>query len=277
MLEDLLEAESAEKGPWKMIFLAMAIGAVAIALAIVISSGTETGHLIVAFACIAAAPLMVRVIEIEEHEDTEPWLANSEIGLLVRHGDMIAVFAFYFIGIIVITSLFFVVFPVPVMDSAFASQLNELNAIQGMRATGNVASPCGFACLVENNMSVLALVFLFSFVFGAGAVYIITWNASIVGVLIGTLARQQAAATGSSLIMAYLIALPYALISLFPHGIFEIGSYLLGGLAAGILSSALIRKDYKNRAVLRDIVTITLLAIVCVVIGAAIEAAAAAV
>ncbi len=275
MLESLLEAEKAEKSPWKMLFLAIAIGAVSIALSAIIGSGQESGHLVVAFACIAAAPLLVRIIQIEEHEDTEPWLAKSEVGLLVRHGDMFAVFGFYFIGFIIITSLFFTVFPSEIMTEVFSSQVTELEAIQGLRTTGQVTNACGFMCLVENNIGVLVLVMLFSFVFGAGAIYIITWNASVVGVLIGMIAREQAANTGSPLIVAYLMALPYSLISLFPHGIFEIGSYFLGGLAAGMLSAAVIRKDYKNKRVLKDIFTVTLIAIVFVIIGAAIEAAAA--
>lgn len=272
MLESLLEAEKAEKSPWKVFFLAIAIGAVAITLAAVLGAGDETGHLVVAFACIAATPMFVKIIQIEEREDTEPWLAKNEFGLLMRHGDMFAVFGFYFIGFIVITSLFFTMFPGEVMNDVFSTQLNELEKINGLKGTGNLASACGFMCLVQNNVSVLALVMLFSFVFGAGAVYIITWNASVVGVFIGSIAKQQAITTGSK-IMAYFIALPYSLIALFPHGIFEVGSYFLGGLTAGMLSAAIIRKDYKNKRVLIDIVTVAVLAIIFIVIGAAIEAA----
>ncbi|MFC2174743.1 stage II sporulation protein M [archaeon] len=275
MLESLLEAEKAEKAPWKMIFLAMAIGAVAIALTAVIGTGQESGHLVVAFACIAAAPLMVRVIQIEEHDDAEPWLSKSNIGLLVRHGDMFAVYGCYFLGFIIITSLFFTVFPLETMEGVFSSQVSELSAIESLRSTGHVAKACGFTCLVWNNLGVLALVLLFSFVFGAGAVYIITWNASIVGVLIGMLARQHAAQTGGSLIASYLTALPYSLISLFPHGIFEIGAYFLGGLGAGMLSAAMLRRDFKNHVVMKDIFIVLILAVVFVVIGALIEAAAA--
>ncbi len=270
MLESLLEAERAEKSPWKVIFVAIAIGAVAIALAAIIGQGSESGHLVVAFACIAAAPLMVQVIHIEEREDTKPWFSKSEIGLLMRHGDMFAVYTFYFIGIIIVTSLFFTIFPANVMGQVFANQVKELGAINSLRMTGHIASACGFMCLVENNLGVLGLVMLFSFMFGAGAVYIITWNASIVGVLIGTIARQQAA-MGSSLAMSYLIALPYSLVSIFPHGVFEIGGYFLGGLTSGMLGAAMLRSDYKNKTVMKDLTIITLLSVIFVIIGAAIE------
>ena len=274
MLESLLEAERAEKSPWKVMFLAIAIGAVAIALAAIIGGGNESGHLVVAFACIAAAPLMVRVIHIEERADTQPWFSKSEIGLLMRHGDMFAVYTFYFIGIIVIASLFFTLFPADVMGQVFASQVKELGAINALRGTGHVVSACGFACIIENNLGVLGLVMLFSFMFGAGAVYIITWNASVVGVLVGTIARQHAASNGGSLTLAYLVALPYSLISIFPHGVFEIGGYFFGGLASGMLGAAMLRNDYKNRTVMKDLTIIVVLAVIFVVIGAAIESSA---
>ena len=271
MLESLLEAEKAEKSPWKVLFIAIAIGAVAIALAAIIGGGNESGHLVVAFACIAAAPMMVRVIHIEERADTQPWFSKSEIGLLMRHGDMFAVYAFYFIGIIIITSLFFTVFPPDVMGQVFANQVKELGAINALHGTAHAVGACGFMCLIENNLGVLGLVMLFSFMFGAGAVYIITWNASVVGVLVGTIAKQHAASGGGSLILAYLVALPYSLISIFPHGVFEIGGYFLGGLASGMLGAAMIRSDYKNRTVMKDLTIIVVLATLFVVIGAAIE------
>jgi len=274
VLESLLEAGKAEKSPWKVMFLAIAIGAVAIALAAIIGQGNESGHLVVAFACIAAAPLMVKVIHIEERADTQPWFSKSEIGLLMRHGDMFAVYTFYFIGIILITSLFFTMFPADVMGHVFSSQVNELGAINALRGTGRAVSACGFTCLIENNLGVLGLVMLFSFMFGAGAVYIITWNASVVGVLIGTIARQQSASNGWPLILSYLVALPYSLISIFPHGVFEIGGYFLGGLASGMLGAAMLRNDYKNRTVMKDLTLIVVLAVLFVVIGATIESSA---
>lgn len=273
MLESLLQPEGAERAPWKMLFLAMALGAISMALAAIIGQGVETGHLFVAFTCIGAAPLMVRLIQLEEEHD-EDKSVHGEIGILVRHSGMIEAYAFYFLGIIVISSLFFVVFPSDVMNSVLSSQLGELGAIEGLRTTGRAVSACGFMCLLENNIGVLVLVLVFSFVFGAGAVYINTWNASIVGTLIGTIAKQQAAASGGSVILAYLVALPYALISIFPHGIFEIGSYFVGGLAGGMLGAAMIRRDWKDPVVLKDIVTMFLIAVLFVVVGAAIESAA---
>jgi len=126
---------------------------------------------------------------------------------------------------------------------------------------------CDFMCLFQNNLIVLALVLVFSFVFGAGAIYIITWNATIVGVLIGTIARSG----GGNVIVNYLIALPMSLLSLLPHGIFEIGAYFFGGLAGGMLSAALVRGKLPKKSVIKDVFTIFLIAVVLVAIGALVE------
>ena len=41
----------------------------------------------------------------------------------------------------------------------------------------------------------------------------------------------------NDMVVSYLIALPCSLLSLLPHGIFEISAYFLAGLAGGILST----------------------------------------
>ena len=72
MLESILTEELASQGPWRMFFLAIAIGAVSIALATVLGAGEDTSHLMVAFACIALVltlplyPLIMLAVVIED-------------------------------------------------------------------------------------------------------------------------------------------------------------------------------------------------------------------
>jgi uncharacterized membrane protein SpoIIM required for sporulation len=263
MLESLLSPEKAEKRPYMMLFYAIALALVATGMALVVS-GNNAGYLVIAFICIGAAPMMVRLIMIEEEEDEE--VKGPEIGLLARHGDLFAVYGFYFIGIIAAISLVYVLLPPALEQPTFGPQLTELNAIKAL-ATGHATSNCGFACLLTNNLTVLALELLFSFIFGAGAAYIITWNASIVGVLIGVTAKT---APGNP-VLNYLVALPISLVKLFPHGFFEIGAYFFGGIAGGMLSALVIKGHWKNKTVIKDILTIVAIAVVMIVIGAVIE------
>lgn len=259
----MLSPEKAEKRPYEMFFFAIALALVATGLALVVS-GNNAGHLVIAFICIGTAPMMVRLIMIEEEEDETTH--ESEINLLSRHGDLFAVYGFYFLGIIAAISLVFVLLPPALEQPTFGPQLTELNAIKAL-ATAHATTNCGFTCLLSNNLTVLALELLFSFIFGAGAAYIITWNASIVGVLIGMTAK---AAPGNP-VLNYLVALPISLVKLFPHGFFEIGAYFFGGIAGGMLSAMVIRGHWHNKSVIKDIATITAIAVVMIVIGAVIE------
>jgi uncharacterized membrane protein SpoIIM required for sporulation len=270
MLESILSAEVAERKPWELLFVAIAIGGVATALAALVGQGKETGHLVVAFASIGAAPLLVRLMAIEEEKDEV--LTGGHI--VARHWPVIEAYGYYFIGIVVIVSLLHVILPGQLVNQVYSSQLDELKAIKalaaGSDATARAVSACRFECLLENNLGVLALVLVFSFLFGSGAVYILTWNASIVGTLIGTIAHQNAAAYGGP-VMSYLVALPMSLIAILPHGMFEIGAYFLGGLAGGILSMAIVRGHLTHKQILADVLTITALAVIFVIVGALVE------
>ncbi|MCD6522672.1 MAG: stage II sporulation protein M [Candidatus Diapherotrites archaeon] len=270
MLESLINPEVAEKRPYEVMFLAFIMAVVSMGMATLVGRGAEVSHLAVAFICIGAAPLMVHAIRLEAKED-ELFENESEFNILHRHGDMLEIYGYYFLGVILAFSLMYVILPSQPAYNLFAAQSNELNIIHDMRGTGNVAKPCGFFCIFQNNLEVLILATIFSFVFGAGAVYIITWNASIVGVFVGIMAKELAAKQGYNVVMAYLIALPVALISLFPHGIFEIGAYFFGGLAGGMLSASLLRGKLGKKVVIRDIATMFLLAVLFVAIGAVIE------
>ncbi|MBN3037182.1 MAG: stage II sporulation protein M [Candidatus Diapherotrites archaeon] len=264
MIESLLRPDVVKKRPYEMFFLAVVIGIVAVWTATLVGGPAEVGHLGVAFACIAMTPILVRIFQMEEEKDEHEFRGS----FVVRHGAAIEAYGYYFVGLIVSISLVYALLPASSAQTMFEPQVHELTVIQSM-STGRVASTCGFFCLLENNLGVLALTILFSFVFGAGAIYILTWNASIVGVLIGMMTKN---AGGTSMITDYLIALPTSLIALMPHGIFEIGAYLFGGLAGGMLSACMIRGHLPKKEVIRDIATIALFSILLVAIGAVIEA-----
>lgn len=291
MLESLLKPEVLEQRTYEMFFMALAIGAISITLSTIIGRGDEIAHLGVAFCCIAMAPILVRIIQMEEQKD------NCErVGpFFGGYWTIIKTYSFYFLGIIVIFSLIFALLPEEYSVDIFSAQVKELKAIRSL-GSGRAVSGCGFLCILENNIGVLMLTILFSFVFGAGAIYIITWNASIIGVLIGLAAKEGAGqltlvqissalppvcqsmvdgacagAGGYSIIISYLIALPCSILALIPHGIFEIGAYFMAGLAGGIVSTISISNSLPDREVLLHTGLLLLGAFLMVVIGALIE------
>ncbi len=265
MLESILDPLTAKKRPYEMFFLAIAICIVSVALAVGIKGVSDVGFLSIAFMCIGAAPLMVRVLRIEEREDEE-----EKESFFQRHKDIIEIYGYYFIGVVVAVSLLFFLLPPNVSNTIFSSQVAEVKTIRGSY-TGRATGTCGFTCLAQNNLTVVGFALLFSFLFGAGAVFIISWNASIIGVLIGVTARAQASAHGA--ITSYLMALMTFMLKLTPHGAFEIGGYFLAGMSGGILSAYFtVGHGGKKENVFRDVIALFVLSLVCIFLSAFIEA-----
>lgn len=291
MLESLVKAEVLEQRNYEMFFMALAIGAISITMATLISTGDELPHLAVAFCCIAMAPIMVRIIQMEEQKDEATRVGPFFGGYWI----IIKTYSYYFLGIIVIFSLLFALLPEDHSSKIFSAQVNELKAIRSL-GSGRAIGGCGFFCILKNNMGVLVLATLFSFVFGAGAIYVITWNASIIGVLIGIAAKEGAGqlttisvpaalppvcgsaidsvcsvAGGPNILISYMIALPCSILALVPHGIFEIGAYFMAGLAGGIISTISVSNKLPDREVVFHTLILVIGAIFLIFIGAVVE------
>ncbi len=241
------------------------------------------GFLVVAFISIPAAPFYVQIFKIEEKED----IVEKGKSIFFRHLDIIEIFGFFFLAVVFASSLFYVIAPPEVSNTVFTDQINDLqekNIISGNahKVTGLGTTNYGFQEILSNNIGVLGLSFLFSFLLGSGAVFLISWNATIIGALIGKIADNPEAfgsvATGN-IFTNYLIALPVTLLRLLPHGIFEIGAYFIGAVAGGILSAGVIRESIRNRKTqfshLKQVFIDSLLylgiSIIFVVVGAAVE------
>jgi uncharacterized membrane protein SpoIIM required for sporulation len=89
---------------------------------------------------------------------------------------------------------------------------------------------------------------LFSFVFGAGAIFVLAWNASVIGTAIGNFIRGNLALyselIGLDKLGKYFHVISIGLFRYVIHGIPEILAYFVGALAGGIISVAIIKHDF---------------------------------
>jgi uncharacterized membrane protein SpoIIM required for sporulation len=158
---------------------------------------------------------------------------------------------------IIAMSLSFVILPDPVVERVFSEQINEINLIRGKFEFSSK-----FVEILANNISVLTLSFLFSFLFGCGAVFILAWNASVLSSAIGLIAKSSGGAK----------ALPSAVLMFLPHGSFELCAYFIGAIAGGLVSAAITRrKSVKFWLVVRDSMKLLALSFVFLLIGGIIE------
>jgi len=140
--------------------------------------------------------------------------------------------------------------PTSTINSLFDKQVGTIQAINN-QVSGNMIHNLNiFWRIFFNNFKVLAFSILFSFVYGAGAIFILAWNATVIGAAIGNFVRANVSGYTSSLGLLeagnYFHVASLGLLKYSIHGIPEIAAYFYGGLAGGILSVALIRKHFRT-------------------------------
>ncbi|MCK5629625.1 MAG: stage II sporulation protein M [Nanoarchaeota archaeon] len=259
VLESLISPITAERKPYEMFF----IGALYSCIAIIASMLLFTEHvsiIIVFFIVLMCSRIMYKTIKIEEKKDFK---YSSERKLLKEHSRALALFTFLFLGVAVCISLWYIFLPAETASTVFASQENSINII-----TGNAINP-GYMLkdIFFNNLRLLCICIVFALMFGMGSIFIIAWNASVMGVVIGSFARN---AIGGNYFATYSLGL----LRYLTHGIPEIIAYFAAGLGAGIISIAIIRHDYRSKKfkhVLMDSAGLIMLSVVILMVAALIE------
>ena len=120
--------------------------------------------------------------------------------------------------------------------------------------------------------------FIFAFFYGAGAVFILAWNAAVVGTAIGSFARGAIASVANELglvgVGGYLSAYSLGLMRYLTHGWLEILAYFTAALAGGIISLAIMRHGVGSpgfRRTLVDTLDLAAISIMMLVAAAGIE------
>lgn len=281
MLEALINPKRAERKPWEMFFIGLLYTAVSILLANFLFGNNlvfnkHLSILIITFTVMFSIPFMFYIIKFEEKKDEK---IKKELPLLKEHSKALSALVFLFLGFLIAFSVAYIVLPRTQVETNFDSQLqtfcsiNMPNDIDGcvqgnLDISTNAISPTfelgmgRVASILANNFYVLIFCILFSLLFGAGAIFILAWNASVIGTAIGIYARNNIA------------NLPAGLFRYMIHGLPEIGSYFIAALAGGIISVALIRHEFKHEKfwhVLEDSTDLIILAFVVLVLAAFIE------
>lgn len=275
VLESLINPLKMEKTPSNMFFIGLIYASVGVFLSYWIFK-TYSSMIMVFLTTMAAVPLMYHTIKYEEEKDLQDY---TEVMLLKEHSKALKAFIFMFLGFVIAFTLWYVVLPTDYVGTLFDTQTSTINAING-RITGMTFSESMqiFSKIFLNNIKVMIFCILFSFVFGSGAIFILTWNASVIGTAIGNFIRTGLAAVsetaGLSGIGHYFQIISFGLFRYAIHGIPEILAYFVAGLAGGIISIAVIKHDFRNRKfehVLLDSADLLLISIGLIFLAAILE------
>lgn len=309
VLETLLPSSIAREKPHYMMVIAFLFAIVGMWLAYFIFPFSAS-ILTIAFIVIAAEPLMRRTFL--QEEDEEARAPGPTATFLERHFDIIIMYSWFFVGLVLAFMAWYIILPAaapercladgfcgefPTRTSIFAEQERQLFGIAQLRdtatiTTGNVVLPfTGFAAppniqgdywgivqfLFANNTTVLLLAVLFSFLFGEGALFLISWNASIIGTVMGKISAQAMAASPVHDIFSIIYSLAYGIyhgIGFIPHGIPEIGAYYIGAIAGGIISASMAKQSYRKdefKIIAKDAAGLIVIAVVLLFVGAMVE------
>jgi len=263
VLEGIIDAFNAEKRPYELLFLGILFSSVAILLSIFIFS-PHSSIVTIALTSMVCFPVLYGVIKMEEKKSMH--IAKESL-LVKEHGKALLFFIFLFIGFVISFALWYVFLPDSYSSEVFSVQSSTISGI-GTGVVGKIISPQSTIMqLLMHNSKVLFFCLLFSFFYGFGAIFILTWNASVVGVAVGDFIK-------SNIGVGYLSAMSAGFTSYLVHGIPEIAAYFTAGLAGGIISIAVINHDIKSakfKHVLMDSVDLVVLSFVLLGVAAVLE------
>lgn len=290
MFESLINPKKVERKPWEMFFIGLlyAVLSVLIADFLFLKNPVFEKHisiLIVFFTVMFSIPFFFYLIKLEEEKDIK---IKNEKKLIKEHGKAISALLFLFLGYVIAFAFMFIIMPntdtnfkVQVETYCMINARDNFDICVSNYLTGNTAKMTGSAvtgsaqktislgngmhrvsAILSNNFYVLISTLLFSFLFGAGAIFILAWNASVIAAAMGIFAKNSLAGLPAG-IMRYMI-----------HGLPEIAAYFIVALAGGIIGTAVIKHEFgKGRFwhVLQDSLDLIILALIVLIISAFIE------
>ena len=264
MLESLLRPKRAEKNIWDVFLIAIVFSVIGVVFAVQIFPA-QASVFSVSLITMMFLPFFQKLFEVEERKDYK-----LHKNIFLRHRLLFSVFVLFFLGLVIALSFLYVF--LPQVRGAFNMQEDWYRS-QGRTITGHVTASEDFSLFLINNTQVLLMVFILSTIFGAGAVFILVWNASVIAVYVGFVINSFIR-SGVSYEIAYVLGVPVGLGSIALHGIPEIAAYFVAALAGGMLSVAILREKLKGHfeKIFIDSIIFLVLAEVLIILAAFIEA-----
>ncbi|MFA4953380.1 MAG: stage II sporulation protein M [Candidatus Pacearchaeota archaeon] len=275
MLEMIVNPKSAEQGPWKMFFVGLIYGSLSLLLVHWFFSKDYTlanasGMIVVAFTIMFTLPFMYYLIKNEEEEDEQ---VEGFFSVWKIHSDAIYAFMWLFLGLIIAFSFWHSILKDPNLLNFQIQTFCQINNPGGIeecvakysftgKAIESMSNIGRFMSILENNVYVMIFTLIFSLIFGAGAIFVLVWNASVIAAAIGIFTKYQ------------ISEIPMGILRYMIHGFPEIAAYFITALAGGIFGVGAIRNGIKNQKFLRvleNVVVLLFIAILILVVAAFIE------
>lgn len=225
----------------------------------------DSGLAAIAFTSLLTLPSLNKLLSIEATQAAGEKKFNI-IRLFKDHSDIFRIYLFLFFGIMLSFAFFSIVWPSIATSKIFAQQANIIG-FKGYAGSSGLV----FGSLLKNNLRVLIFCILASLIYGAGSIFIITWNASAWGVIFGIVAKNSALVTDVNPFVYFILTI----IAVLPHLILEASSYFLAAISGGIVSIAVLREKMLSKRftqLIEDGLMMFIIALIVLIVAAYIEA-----
>ena len=276
MIESIINPKNGERGPWKMFFIGLLYSGLSLILVHWFFSADPilseySGMIVVTFCVMFSLPYMYYIIKREEEEDES---VEGFFSVWRVHSDAIYAFMWLFLGFIVAFSFVFMVLQNQVLFDAQLGTYCLINSpgniedcvakysFERLSATGAATKQVRFLSIIENNVYVMIFTLIFSLIFGAGAIFVLAWNASVISAAIGIFTKYE------------ISKIPMGLLRYMVHGFPEITAYFITALAGGMFGLGAMKvgvKDPKFLRIIENVVILLFISILILIIAAAIE------
>ncbi len=261
MFKLLFNPKKAERHPIEMMFIGIFYSSLSIFLGSWIFP--EYASLVMVFFTVFSCLYVVQgAIKLEEKKEVD---SKSEKWLLREHLKILNFFLFLFLGFVFSFAFWTVVLPVEEIEVLFSLQSSAVEGVRALAVTGGFSGGDTFFLIFLNNLKVLFMSLILAFFYGAGAILVLVWNASVMGFVIGDLARESLG----------LISLPIAFTKYFLHGIPEMIAYFVIALAGGMIYVSISKKDFlkpgRAKKLIIDSLVLVFISVILLVFSGLIE------
>lgn len=270
VVEEFFKARWVERRPIYSLFIGIFITLISFFTSYLLFKNTPSfiGISTILFTVILVVPLVNKLFDIEERIEVK-----ERLSFFKKHEHIIDFFIYFFIGV------FIVLFEIAIISQQFVVSQEQIYNIKpvieeskGLPPPPTIGSESDEVIrLFRNNIYVMLISFILSLFYGAGALFLITLNASIFASALVKVIKANLPNIG--LLSTYSFTLCNLGIMFF-HMIPEVSGYLLSAIAGGVLSHAFLRERLgsKNfKIVLKDSIILLVIAVAVIFIAAVIE------
>jgi len=269
VLELLINPKKVTGKAWEMFFIGAVYSFVAAFLALWIFKN-YVSIVMITLTIIASVPFVSGIINNEEAKDKS---IKDETSLLKEHSGAIKALVYLFFGFTFSFILLYIFLPSAIVERMFSAQLETIITVQSGTPTGEfIGSLSIFGQIFRNNIKILIFCMAFSFFYGAGALFILTWNASVMATAIGSFIRNNIFYANTA--FDYFQVTLFGMLQYLLHGIPEIVAYFIGALASGMISVAMMKHEYMSKKftnILKDVGILVAIAVIILFVAGLIE------